>query len=467
MRTLAAATVGAVMLSRSAMAQGTAPTTTAVMTGTAADTGRMAPGHVEFSRYETPSDCLAASWLVIRSTLIRRTPDASDPQDRDTLQGAMDTDTVPTEAITIARRCAASKFSAAGVAKEDIADLQELAVMMRDSALAAAAMARRLSFATTTRERADVLMATIELYRLARPAQLQATTPVLAKLDALGPAAREDQMGAHMALAGDYRKRFDRVGVKREAERVIALFGAMPPSERETVLDTAESAYRMLLAVQEFENPKGVYALLDRIRADIGTTTRGKQQITPKAKPPYKPGQASMFAGMFTREWWDDSHGSREFSNVQQYWFDRNGPTAARPLPGKVTLFVSPIGSDDQSLIRKLHEKYGPDGLDIAMWTQTAGYAYVDGQPHVMTPEQEAEAHRQEYLEKAHLPIALGVFVTAFTRDSVTGERVDEPISGPFGLLDSEGHVVTWWGYPYGEDFARLEAYLDRLFAKR
>ncbi len=30
-----------------------------------ADTGRMMPGHVDFSRYTTPGDCLAAAWLVM------------------------------------------------------------------------------------------------------------------------------------------------------------------------------------------------------------------------------------------------------------------------------------------------------------------------------------------------------------------------------------------------------------------
>lgn len=468
---------GAMLLAHSAMAQGAHPATTA-MAVTAGDTGLLTRGHVDFSHYETPADCLAASWLVIRSTLVRRAPDALDPQDHDTLQGAMETDTMPPEAITVARRCG-SKFSAAGVAKEDVGDLQQLAVLMRDSALTAATLARRLSLATTVRERADVLMATIELDRAARPAALEATVPVLAKLDALGPAARGDQMRAHMELVRDYRKRFDRVGIKREADRVIALFDAMPAAEREAVSDTAREAYGLLTDVQQFENPKGIYALLDRARADIGTTPRGKQQITPKVDTlvmpngqPFAPPRTSVRPGWFTHEWWDSNH--REvwwdvdhfettFPKLP-YWWDRNGPTTARPLPGKVTLFV---GDDDESLIRKLHERYG-DGLDLVMEVQTVGFADVDGQPHVMQPEQEAEAYRQRYLEKAHLPIALGVGVTAFTYDSVTGERHDEPPTGRhFGLLDRDGRfVTTWLTFPYADDLARIEAYLDRELAK-
>lgn len=243
------------------------------------DTGDFAPGPTAFSRYPTPGLCRAAA--LVTGKVHRRTSAAQAILDtiRETAPAR---DTLPTQAIAIARACGA-RFTVARTAAADLPDLFVLALLAQNDTLAYAAMRRRLALASSAAARDTVLLEAIGGYLAAEPARVAVAESVIAQADAFGPSAQAVRLAAHDSLLAFASSTFDTLHMRQEAERIITLGHQVPTAAIQYDYDPIVSAYEALGAVAFVMHPNSLLALAARAKQDLQRFPPGKD--FPPGKP--------------------------------------------------------------------------------------------------------------------------------------------------------------------------------------
>ena len=225
------------------------------------DTGALAQGDKDFTRYRVPGMCLALAEnarSVLRRSLAAKVI-------LDTIQTtAPERDTLPRGVVTLARACGA-RFTVANVTPWDLPDLFMLALLAERDSLADAVLQRRVTLVTNTAAKGWLLQQAATIYLAAEPARVAAATAVVAQADALGLAAAAARLAAHQALLDFATQTFDRVRMRQEAERILALGRAAPFDSIKYHWGPVYFAYVGLGRVAYFEHPDSARELAPQL----------------------------------------------------------------------------------------------------------------------------------------------------------------------------------------------------------
>ena len=162
-------------------AQLSGPTIPAAIASISTDTGDLAPGPTQYTRYTTPLMCVDAAERTQKTWRRTLAAQAVLRVNRETPER----DTLPAQVARVARACG-MRFTVAATAREDLPDLLTLALLADDDAQAHAALVRLLALAPSEIERERVLDSAIMKYTTAEPARNAAVDSLIAQADAQG-----------------------------------------------------------------------------------------------------------------------------------------------------------------------------------------------------------------------------------------------------------------------------------------
>jgi hypothetical protein len=396
-----------------------------------ADTGRMAWGHNDYSRYTSADPCNLAFmhvWEEYRRVYVP-----------DTGRYAVARDTVPTAVLNAARECG-SRFSVESIDPRELWSLMRISLVLEEDAKAKAAFERRYSLVTTPMERAATLVKGIQTYLQSAPPRLEMARELLRRIDSLGPSAKIAQYNARLAIMDYWHMVYDVDSLRAHANAAIERLQVMTQDERDAV-DVTPPYEKLLLVANEQQDLDEQERLFDQALADVGgwREGRGSQWTGP------------MMSLLETRK---AIYGKKTRALSGAFWFNHGG--VPRPAPGKLSLIVHvshlcsvrcyPL----YAVVRQLHRQYG-DELDITFVTDTRGFAPGTGP---LSPEEEAKEAAKYFIDFLKFPVALLVDETPHTKRS-DGRLVykTSPIGEMFNgwqmvnavLIDKEGRI-RWLG---------------------
>lgn len=402
------------------------------------------PGHLDFSRYDTPSTCVQA---------VRSEAAVAERAQSDTAPYAPDRDSLPPRAVAVARQCG-KQFTPAAVAERELLSLTRLALLRGDATLAHAAGERWLSMVHGPAARGRVLLSLVDAYLSNRPMRRHEAEVLTARLDSLGPMAAFARAEAHGALWFDAYQRFDVPRVTEHGVARLALDGQMSDMERYDVTHGSGDVIFSLIAAETFRSP--------------ATTIERVMQYARQAnyKFPTTPETVAGFIGAMI-----SPIGQPVPPLPLQFWFGPHGDSSWA-IPGKVSLVLVESTenfsySRDFGLLHRLRARYG-DALHLTIVSKTAGY--VRSSPP-LAPAQEADSISNYFQKYLALPVTVGVEQTPFQR-LPDGRRVDGPVPSEtqgslyaFGsvVADRDGKGILMLGRP---EEAMLYAFLDRLIPR-
>jgi hypothetical protein len=237
------------------------------------DTGDLAPGNTDFTRYTIPGLCVAAVSNAVDVFQHTITQQLHVRQLRSSTPAG---DTIPASVRMLAQKCGA-RFTVAGPrTDDDLADLFTLALAAGNDELANAVLGRRLARATTDSMRAAILHGTVTMSLAAAPRRVSLALAAATRLDALSPTVQALKLKNHAALMWDATARFDVPVMRREAERIIALGQGPITTFRYEYLPII-GAYMVLGQIAYVEAPDSVMTVMARAKADLGRFPPGDE----------------------------------------------------------------------------------------------------------------------------------------------------------------------------------------------
>ena len=406
---------------------------------------------LDFSRYETPSECERAI-LNIRAKLER---DGT----RDTLRYDPTADSIPAVAIEAGQACSA-KFTVDNVAPEQLLYLMRVSLMINNDEQAQAAVDRQLSLTTDTAEQARVLFAATQAYLSAKPIRFEAAQAALLHLDSFGSAGRIGRLQAHHAMIAYLMPLFDTTGLELHADSLMAIIPTLTAKELDTWSPLIPAAYAARASVATFQrSPVEAIPVIQQGASTFGRLRGGQVRSTLQWVLQSYMAQARLYG--------------KPATPLAGHYSYNSGDTTARPSPGKVSLLVQVAHNcgdhcyRQYALLGRLYQQYASAGLEITLVARTAGYSRNSG---VQTPAEETESIRKYFLEDRNLPTALVVQESQFTTQQ-DGRRVnqatqyDELYGAAMAVLIDRDGVIRWSGGIDGGVEAMLNAYITKLVA--
>lgn len=437
------------------------------------DTGAFAPGHRDFSNYDTPGLCLAAA----RVTRINLHHSLAAQEIGDTL--AVDTiglgGTAP-----VARACGA-RFTLANTNVQHLNDLFGLALYEQNDTLAQAIWTKMMGLTAPPSGR-DTLAKVLgpsamppvsdgraELWRYLAAyikfARLAPAEALLAQADTDSRATPAIRAELHSWMGMQYFKPLgDTARFRHELERIIVTAQRIPdiPDSYHYVL----SAYRQLMDLAAIEDPKSMPAMARRAVHDLEKYPEQDDRITWGTLP------IDSVVGQLAPEWYTYrwKNGGKSAPPLQaDYWFPAPGRPSGdtvRPVPGKINLvcLVGALTNNSNDVfnhsintayqkaahIRQWLQQYGAAGLTVTIVQIDPGYTFVDLQDHVMwrlfqSPAERANLWRwlvQDY-EQLPVPVAVQDEPTDAWLPMPDGRRLHQKDSQAIAYL----HLYRQWWY--------------------
>lgn len=450
------------------------------------DTGAMAPGHREFSRYTRPELCLAA--MIQVQSLARRSLDIRTYLDtvRDTRQDPVGLASVR----TVGHACVA-RLSAAGVAT-DPQSLWIVALLMHDDTLAQVAYRRALAGETDSAAKAagqvDALSELLGMGSLRLPMRetrsdgmYAAAQFVLADIDRTAPMAVRLQ--AHATLLRYWMDGDSLSAVQHAAEDILTLWRQAPAEVKASRQGkyTSDQAYRALMAIAFFASPDSMVNAMTAVAASAqhdSVQIRGMQSFAYVNAASLSAREVVDALSPIGMAW--DPHQRAVFPRMTAEACPTGRDTVI-PAPGKITLLVSMAASDGgrfSTIVRNLRRwvaQYGPRGFAVTIVEaidDTVPYWYRGQSDWVLGPLTPAQRARQDdwfYRDYAQLPATVveqhwrdqfeswpndqrkRIVVTPF--EQVFGKTRGAAEDGMAVLIDRDGTIVRtgnitedWWG---------------------
>jgi hypothetical protein len=395
------------------------------------------PGHLDFSRYETPSACVAAA--TVASLVAERTQ-------FDTARYAPDRDSVPSAAIAVARQCG-QRFTPAGVPPRELLSLTALSLALGNDAGAQAASDRWISVTSNPDQRAWEMVALTRAFLLAKPSRAVRADRMLARLDSMGTPVAQPRVFAHGSFWQDADSRFDVPRLTRESTSILALDASLSDADRADgdVPGTGGAVLSILYASLFGSTPQAAVEQTMRIAREAGFRFHSDAAQVAAAL-----GATIAVVG----------HPAAPLPIT--YWYGPHG--ANWWTPGRVSLLIEVNGNPDlklASLVNRLHAAYA-DSLSIVLIARTVGFV---GDSPPLEAAAEADSLRALYQDVLKLPVTVGVAVTPFHR-LPDGRRVDDPDTRLYDrvIADATGTIVL---NNIGSE-AQIDAFItEALHAKR
>ncbi len=417
-----------------------------------ADTGRMAWGRKDFSRYQSADACdRAATQLLVES---RRT------RVFDTLPYKLEADTVFSVARDMARTCG-SKYTVEGTDPRELWSLFRLSQMLGNFDNAKAAVVRQLTLSKTLEDSANVLVKALSLYLSGPPPRLDLAQAVLKELDAMGPTRKVQQFQGRVALMGHWQLVYNADSLLAYATAAVEQSRTMSIVERDEVsLMTPYSA--LLTLANETQDVAGQEKIFNEALTDVGSWRDGQGARW-----------TTMMGGLI--EMRKTLYGKKTKPLASTFWFNTND--SPRPLPGKMSLIIHVSHTCGErcfglyTLMRQLIAKYGNE-LDITFVTETRGFAAGTGP---LEPKDEAKKASSYFLDFLKLPVAVLVDETPW-ETIPDGRRIAQPsaIGSMFSgwsalnaiLVDKEGRIQWLGTVGSSGDERMIVSAIDRIRAK-
>ena len=419
-----------------------------------ADTGRMMPGYRDLSRYDTPGYCLAAM-IGMKQRIWRR-------GEGDTLPKWTQSDTTPTAARDLGRQCLA-KLTPSTVARTELRNLLQLNLWVADTTGARQTLNYHLS--TVSRDsyaRAIILRDAAMLARDTRPVPMAFLESLPSLADTLDAVAAAPIHVVYRLVWAAALNQYDTAAMIRWSAQNGAFVERLTPQQRSESLVMPHTIVEDSLEIAWMKRPANLPAVVGR----LGDKALSHINATGIDLEMWKATYASLvkdasFFGM----------SAPTLRMFQRYPDD----TPLSPIPGRVTIVFSirNIGEgkldSTMATLRRLHERYHTEGLDIVLVARTKGYIWK-------TPPIEAgdEAKLIGWYYRDHLKLPFPVLVERTT----FGRRADgrlEAVRSPFlqtfqGRRLNQGYMVARDGTLVAIDRvfsseAQLEAYVRRELA--
>lgn len=354
------------------------------------DTGAFAPGHRDFSRYDTPGLCRAAArWTY---TVARLSNEAQ--LRRDTLLRNDTTGAGVTAAV--ARACGA-RFTLANTTSQQRMDLFDLALYEQNDALSLATLTTLVANAKTVEQR-DVYWTDATRTYL-QFGQVAAAETVAARVGAQGPAARMAQLAAHDQLRDFYDERGDTVRVHQEAEQGIAQ--GRKRVAHEPSYSYVLEGYRDLMRLAVEARSDSLAAIAGRAQHDLSAFLAADQQgLLPRDRGDWGRFSLDTVISRLAPVWYTYvRYGGGKPAPLLQtvYLFPPPGSGSrdtVRPVPGKVNLIClggipttfgqmvhgwgQRSGYTLAAHLRRWLGMYGAAGLEVTIVRAAQGYDLWD-----------------------------------------------------------------------------------------
>jgi hypothetical protein len=406
------------------------------------DTGAFAPGHRDFSHYDTPGLCRAAARVTRASFQYSLAAQAVD----DTLSE----DTIGVGGTAPVARACGARFTLANATGRDLGDLFDLALHEQNDTLAQAVLAKLVAQAATPGARAAIWVFGLQSYLLfGRLVAAEA----LAQLDMHGAVVDSTPMMMHFLLGKYFDRNGDTVRFRREIEKEIEHL----PSDRNQDYFWARKAFQDLMRLAAIGHPDSMPAVAQQAQSVLKTYTV-EAQVPDISKDDRYSRNISVdsvlqFTGYVP---WDrlslDSvivqlapawytyrrkHGGAVAPRLQaDYWFPAPGHPSSdtlRPVQGKIDLIClggdmiddrdvvfdgMPLYSGYQQAahIRRWLSQYGAAGLEVTIVRPVSGWLVADHLQNsqyrlFQTFAEEAPLWRWYAQEYEQLPVTVAVQV--------------------------------------------------------
>jgi hypothetical protein len=337
-----------------------------------------------YARYETPDECVQAGLRADRAFWRDR--------HRDTARLTVVHDTLVTNAVATARRCAASlSLSLDHVTGRHWLALARLRIALHDTAGAAAAVDQFLTAASHTQgtEQAQAVLDAITTYLDARPAQLRAAWTLARRFGSTASDAPY-RFAAYVALGQRARVEDNRPLLDSAARMVMAIYATLTPDQRRAWEPVAvQSVTLAAYAANRRGDQAAAKAFLDQGSAEL-------------------PRGATLFD---TERHAYTLVGTRAPAIEATYWFNTDELTPHRPAPNALSLLVfvrAACGVDcygGYGIVRRFARELGPSGLDVTLVSSTVGW-YDHA---VVAADSEAALIRTYFVDRVDLPVPLAV----------------------------------------------------------
>lgn len=477
------------------------------------DTGALAPGHQDFSRYDKPGLCLAAAIGTYDAS--RRSLEV-----RVAIDTARDArfDTVGTAAAKAVLRHCLNRAGIVDTFPQDNALRLTVAVLSHDDAGALTALSRVTAQEPTAEGRWALQLSALKMFLgvdddsvpgLLRPVLWTAAQTVAQALRQQGSPSTQIAVRATYL---DYWERVDSLpAIRQAAESLLAFCHHMP---REIVPDGFERmAYGALMQVALFTQPDSMVAIAQQAQRDSIKVSFmvgfGQSQTTNLASLPmhrvidwlspigkaWDPAQRRAPPIFHAVRWYPppSSRGASSRGAPSRGAPSRGttshgtaeSPAAAAavadtvlPAPGVTSLMIAGGTAKIAALVRKWRASFTPQQLAITVYDvadDTAAFwtVYVPGQYELMmsgpfTVAARGDKARWFYQDYEHLPVSVALALRhvqfpAWPNDVRTddhGPVVRPPVDpGMMRLTDRKGNVV-WSGV-----IGRAPMWFDRLLA--
>ncbi len=397
-----------------------------------ADTGRMAWGRIDFSRYVGARPCDRA----IRATefLSSRTYNR-DTAFRIAASNAADAPIAP-EALTVAKACG-GEFTLATIDPAELWSLLRISFALQNDAQALAAFERRLSLAESVDEQITALAKGVDQMFREPPVRLANIMDLLGRLDALGEPAVMQRIDIRMQLLEYWYDRYQIDSVQVYAARILALSAPLSPAQQNAI-ELKDVWDKLLVIANTTGDIRAQRRVLDSALVHFAGWRGGQggQWVT---------GRTQL---VDTRE---ATYGKKTRALPADAWANDGG--IARPVLGKLSVILKTNHNcgakcyDQYNIIRQLIAQHG-ENLDLTFAVGTNGYAPGSG---VLTPTEEVVAIKHYFVQYHQLPVAIAVFNSEVdTLDDGRIARRTSSLNTAFGdadaiIIDKDG-FVRWIG---------------------
>lgn len=422
---------------------------TPVLRRSPADTGRMAWGRKDFSRYESADACDRATEQVLAEFRRSRV--------FDTLPYRLEADTVFTVARDMARTCG-SKYTVETIDPRELWSLFRLSQTLGNFDYTKAVIVRQLALSKTLKDSASVLVKGINSYLSGSPPRLDFAQALLKELDAMGPTQKVSQFEGRVALMGYWQTVYNVDSLRVYATAAVEQSRTMSLVEKDEVPIVAP--YNALLTLaNETQDVAGQEKIFNEALSDVGSWRDGKGAQWTTAMG----GLIEMRKALY---------GKKTKPLAGTFWFNEKG--SPRPLPGKMSLIVHVDHTCGEQcfskyiVLRQLMAKYG-DELDVTFVTETRGFAAGTGP---LEPADEAKKAASYFLDFLKFPVAVLVDETPWEKIP-DGRRFAQPsaIGSMFAgwrtlntvLIDKEGRIQWLGTIGRVTDERMVTAAIDRL----